>query len=527
MSVSKIGKSATRGAINIFTGKIISRIIGIIFGIITVRILGPENYGLLLITVTAPNILILISDFGINTAVTKFMSEARAKNETNQLRYILYSGFIFKALLCGSLSVICFAGAEFFASAFAKTSIAPLIQISSPLILAWTLSDFSDSVLLALDLTQYNAIFMILSETLISVLPILLMITFTAKAYYALAGMVIATLTIVFLQLIFCFRQVLKISKDHNGTNILNGIRQALKKSLIYGIPLQAIIFIDSGLGQFQKFMVARFGTPFEVGNYGVAQSGNNFVDYLAWPVSVVIFPMFSKVDPKKQNEGLKKLFHYSLKFSTLVILPAALTIFLLGKPLLTIMFGQEYEFAWNYLLLLSISWLTYGLGNVHLRKLLLAQGDTRFLTINDLITAAVNISLALVLVPLYGIFGLIITNLLAGWPSYVLKYRRAGQLYKIYFPTKELLRIYISTILTALATFPIIWLLKNDFLKLILGLISIVAIYLISLILTRAITVDDIQILRGMIREFYIYKFIKVVLDFMEKIIQILKLEC
>jgi O-antigen/teichoic acid export membrane protein len=403
VSITKIGKSATTGAINIFTGKIISRIIGIIGGIITVRILGPENYGLLVIATTAPNILLLISDFGMNTAVTKFMSEAHTKNETKQLRYILYSGFIFKALLCGSLSILCFIGAEFFASVFAKASVTPLIQIASPLILAWTLSDFADSVLLALDLTKYNAIFMILSETLISVLPILLMIIFAAEAAYALMGMVVATLTTVFLQLILCFREVSKISNNPNGTSILAGIRNSLKQSLIYGLPLQVIIFIDSGLGQFQKFMVARFGNPFEVGNYTVAQNGNNFVDYLAWPVSLVIFPMFSKVDPKKENGGLKKLFHYSLKFSTLVILPAALTIFLLGKPLLTILFGQEYEFAWNYLLLLSISWLTYGLGNVHLRKLLLAQGDTRFLTINDLITAAVNISLALVLVPLYG----------------------------------------------------------------------------------------------------------------------------
>lgn len=526
MDVTEIGRSATKGAINIFTGKIISRAIGIIGGIITVRILGPDNYGLLVIAISAPNILLVANDFGMDTATTKFLSEAHTKNQTNQMRSILYSGFIFKALLSFFLTLLCFLGAEIFASTlFAKSSVTPLIQIAATLVFTWTLSNFFDSVLLGLDLTRYNAIFMIISEILLSSLPILFVIFYAVEASYALIGMVIAGLITVFLQLLICSRYVWNKSGKFSEGSFKTGVSQTLRKSLWYGAPLQVIILVSTGLGQFYRFMLARFGTPFEVGNYSVAQNGNSIVDYLAWPISLVIFPMFSKIDSSEQSEGLKKLFKYSVKYSSLVILPAAVAVFWLGKPLISFLFGPEYEFAWTYLTLLSIGWLLYGFGSVHLRKLLLSQGDTRFLTIMDSITAAISVFLALVLVFFYGVLGLIVTTLLSGWPTYILVYRRARQKYGLSLPTNDLIRIYGSTTITALLTLPIALFIVNELLKLLLGLLVIITVYGIAILLTRAITLNDIETLRRMTSKSYLDKIIGAILNLMERVMYTLKL--
>ncbi len=510
----QLARLVASGIIHIFTGKVITRIVGFLGGIVLIRLLKPEEYGLIYIATFLPNVLMLFNDFGIDTAITKYLSEYRSKNEIGNLRPLFYSSLAFKIALNCVLTALCFLIAETFASvALGKTYLAPLMQAASLFVLAWALNSFSRSVFLGLDATKSYAIFEVINEILLSSIPILLVL-YGLGAHGALLGMVVASLIASLIGIIY---SVLIIRRMTKGLNTTLSLKLALRRMLEFGIPLLAVIFSSVGIGHYYRFMLVTYVMPHDLGNYSVAEKPLVSIDYLAFPVSAVLFPTFSKI---KDLDILKKALKHSVKYSSFLILPLTMVMMILAYPLVIFLFGIDYEGSWIYLSLLAISWLTYGLGGVHVRKLLLSQGKTEFIAKLDILTAIIGVITGFLLIPPYGVIGLIITSSVAGWPSYFVMIKKSRDEYGIKPPLMDIGRLYMSiaiagAVVTAIALMPL-----SELPKLVLGGLTCVATYLISVVLTKAIDKEDINRLREMIKpQPVINVMANKLFDFMERI--------
>lgn len=517
----ELARVATKSTFNIFSGKIISRVVGLVGGIILIRLLTPEDYGFIAIATVAPNIFFLFADFGIDAAMVKYTAEYHSKGEFGNLKKTFASALIFRVLIGALLSVLCFSMAEAFAVALGKPYMAPLIEMSSPLIFAWAINNFSMSVLLGFDSTRAYATFMVMGEISLSFMPILLVLQ-GMEATGAILGMVIATLTQCFISLAFCVASLIK--KCNKSASISMDFRQATSKILSYGVPLAIVSIMQMGLGSFYRFMISAYCSPSQVGNYKIAEQTNALVDYIAWPISLIAFPTFSKLDYKKQHQTLNKIFKYSLKYSTLLILPLALALILLAQPIIMTLYGLQYASASIYLMLLAISWLSYGAGDAHLRKIFLSQGDTKLIAGLDALTAIIGVIFSLLLIPTYGIFGLILTMLISNWPSYLLKVKKNDEKYNIIIPFADVGRIYGSAILTGLAFLPISYAPIHQIYKLASGAIFML-VYLTCITLTNALSIKDIEVLKEVIGSLPIISAIAIrILKFLKKCIKLKK---
>lgn len=501
----EIALTAVTGASHIFLGKIIARIIGIIGGIILIRLFAdPAMYGLLNISIVLPGILLIFGDLGMEDAVIKYVSECIAMGKKRNIKVFFYTGLLLKMVPNAILTLVGFFTAEFFANLLGKADVAWLIPVASLLVLAWSMNSIARASLLAVGATKSYGLVLVLDEFLLAVMPIVLVL-YGMEVMGALIGMVAASLitsTTAIVISIFRIHTISGQNKDFREADAVSiTIKDAFRKMLMFGAPLVVVHFIYTGLGQYYNFMIAKYCLPEDVGNYSIAQKSVTPIDYIAWPISLVIFPMFSKI-PDRENETLDKFFKYSVKYSSLIVLPITVLIMIFAGPLVLILFGKEYEVSWIYISLLSIGWLFYGFSNIHMRKLLLSRGETKFMANIGAITAITGIAISLVLVPLYGVLGLIATTLVADWPAYIVMFRRVSKKYDIRPPIKTVSKLYLSLIILGIVSFVSITLIQNDIASLTLGTLAGLVTYLMCATLIGAIKKNDINNLKEISKE-------------------------
>jgi len=488
-----IARTATRGIFHLFLGRILSRAIGVIGGLVLIRLLNPEGYGLLNVAVVFPGIFGLFTDFGINAALTKFFAEYRSKGETKNLKSFLFSALVFKIILSLVLTILCYIIADTLAiTVLRKPHVAPLIRIASLFVLASSLYEFSGAIFLGLDATRAYAALMILFESINAFLPIILVYSMWISG--ALLGMAVATLAAGFLGIWLSFLFVTKMTKSSNGTFSFSS---ALKEMVTYGTPLIVGSLIRRALLLYFGFMIAVYSFEYEIGNYNAAQKIVLTLSYFTVPIASVLFPTFSKINSNTEPGALKKIFMYAVKYSSLVVLPAVALLIILARTVVVLFLGIAFEESWLYLSLLAIAWLSYGFGQTHLVDLLQSQGDTKFIAKLEALTATIGVILGLILIPSFGVLGVILTNLIFNWPSYVFIVRKAYIKYKIKPPLRHVWRLYLSLALTALVATPLALMSINETFKVALvGSVGAIT-YAVACAVTKAIKESDIRRLR------------------------------
>jgi O-antigen/teichoic acid export membrane protein len=187
-----------------------------------------------------------------------------------------------------------------------------------------------------------------------------------------------------------------------------------------------------------------------------------------------------------------------------MITLPIVFIIVTLSNQISGVIYGSGYPFVAGYLSLLILNYSWEGLGGISLSNVIVGLGNAKVLLFSTVCTFVAGTVLVLILGPLFGITGIILTMLLAP---------RVGWLYEIIWAKRNLdltvewgstLKIFI-TVLTAFSfTSLIVYLLKYaDWIELIIGGLVFTFIYIIILPLSGALTRSDILqltfILNGM----------------------------
>jgi O-antigen/teichoic acid export membrane protein len=188
-----------------------------------------------------------------------------------------------------------------------------------------------------------------------------------------------------------------------------------------YGLPLSISSILSGFLAQFYNFLVVIYATDTMIGNYSVATNFVVLITFFATPITTMLFPAFSKLDPHKEREALQNVFQYSVKYAALIVAPVATAIMVLAQPAVSTLFGDKYTEAPLLLALLAINYLYVAFGSLSTGNLINSQGETRLNLRLALITTAIGFTLGVILIPRFGIIGLIATTLTAGLPSLII----------------------------------------------------------------------------------------------------------
>jgi len=409
-------KLSAKGGIELSVGMVISTALTAIGTIIVARLLSPEEYGLFTIAMIPATMIGLFRDWGVNSAITRYVSFYRVNDQERRIRSTLKAGMTF-AILSGLLCAVFTVGtSDLIANfIFKKPEVAPLIRISSIWVFSLALFNVGWSTLIGFEKTGLNSILLIFRSLIKSLIsPFLVILGYGALGAvtgYSFSGFLAAILCVIFFMR--SYREI------EGGAD--SSIKGTLFMLLSYGFPL-AIGAIVSGFGnQFYRFLMSRSCSSEAIGNYGAAFNFLTAMTLLTSPIVTVLFPAFSKIDGQKEKEKLAKAFRASVRYSSLFVVPAAMGVMVASRPLVFTLFGEKYSQAPTFLSLISLGQLLCAIGALSASPLLASQERTGEIMKANLISLAIGVPVSLFLIPSYGIYGLIATILLVSFVTVVL----------------------------------------------------------------------------------------------------------
>ena len=524
--VTDIAKVTAKGGVHLLWGLVASTVISAVGSIFIARLLGSDLYGLYTVTLAAPALLAVFRDWGVTSAMIRSTAQCRAENRTDEVRGIFVSGYVFVIALGVTLSAVSLVFSDFIAaSVFNRPHIASLIQIASFVILAEGLTSAAAAAFVGTERMELNSV-MLIAQSVIKTLIVIALVVFGLGPLGAVIGHVSGAAIAGVFGLLLVWTIYRNLPKPFTAKLHL---KTRIATMLQYGVPLSISYIITAFQVQFYNFLLPIYYTTDNVmiGNYGVAQNFVVLIGFFATPITIMLFPAFSKLNAQKDRQTLQTFYQYSVKYASLLVVPVASLVMCLSEPAVSTLFGNTYNTAPLFLALLAITYLYTPVGNLSNINLINSQGQTKFVLLLTLVTAVIGFPMASVLVLNFGVLGLIAASLTAVIPSLAIGIRYIRKQYGVTVDWESSARILVASAIAAAVTFAVTYQLGfSSWIRLIIGVVLFVAALVPAVMFTRSVNRSDISNLRELTSGLGpIAKLSKSALNILERIMNILKL--
>ena len=370
-----------------FSTQIIAVILGIAATIVIARVLGPEGKGAYALILLVPTLLSLLGNLGIGIANVYF-GGSRKHDWAN-----LASNSLISALGLGVLLSIAFLAYFFIFHPSFLNDIEPRCLLLATLVVPFSLlTMYFSLILLGQDrIKGYNLVR--LAQGSVNVVLILFLLlalkggVFSVILAWASAALVAAILSVLLV------RRTTSIKWSFHPTVFKESVKFGVKGYL--GNVMQFLNY------RLDMFFVAFFMNVTFVGYYSISVAMAEALWYFPAAVGTVIFARTPGLSAEEANRTTPQICRNTF-FITIL---AALVLFALGKPIITLLFGTAFLPALKPLYILLPGVVVLGGAKV-LSNEIAGRGKPIVGTIAAGVSLAVNIPLNLLLIPRMGISG-------------------------------------------------------------------------------------------------------------------------
>ncbi len=492
---AEMAKVSAKGGFHVLWGIVASTAISAIGTIIIAIVLGPNDYGLYSIALTAPNLISMFRDWGVSTAVVKYSAQYNNEGNVAKIKSVFVTSLIFEIIIGLLLSALTFVLAGFLATTLNRPTIAPLIQIASFSVVTSALVTIATSAFTGMETMHLNSI-MLLIQSIIKTVLIVGLVLLGLGTFGAITGFILALLVAGVAGLSLMWIMYRSLPKPSNGKlEFFSTIKTLIK----YGLPVSIGGILSGFLGVFYNYVLAIFVINNAiVGNFNVANNFVVLITFFSMPVTTMLLPAFSKLDPEKDAETLKNIFQSSVKYASLIVVPVSILVIALSQPGIRTIFQNNYADAPLFLALLSITYIFTAFGSLSVSNLIIGQGYTTFSMETTILSVGIGFPLGFLLISQFGVLGLIVTMMTAGVPSLLLSLRFIKQHFDVSVDWVSSGKIILSSAIAGISTYLIIFALPlYSLIQLIIGILVFVIIFIFVIIGTRTISRSDMVNLR------------------------------
>ncbi len=505
-----MAKTSAKGGFKLFIGVAISSILTAVSVILVTNFLDTSgDWGILVTALIYPTLISLFKDWGIHSAMVKYLAQYRSENKTNSVRNVLVAGLVFELVMGVLLTLISFLLADLLATRLAtsdypKAEIKILLEVASLTILADSFLKISQSTFVGLERMEFTSLTLILSAGIRCFLAPLLV--FLGYSYLgALQGQVIAQLTAGTIGIIIFFTVFFRTPRKGELGEL--NLKATLKTLLRFGLPLSVSAVIGGFLPQFYRDLLTQNITDYStvIGNFDAAVNFTVIITFFTVPIGTVLFPAFSKLKREEEESILRVVFRSSVKYGALLTIPVTLMIMVLSEPLVFAVVGTKFTEAPFFLTLYSIIFLYAALGNLSLANFLNGQGKTKITMMMALLTLGLGLLLGWILIPQFGVVGLIAANSITAFPSMLAGLWWIRKHFGATIDWKSSAKIFLASGIAAVATYLLLSQFNASnriewFIEVFAGGITFLVVYLVAAPLIRAVDKNDVRSLREML---------------------------
>lgn len=451
----KESKKFIQNSYILMVGYFLSTLVSTIGTILVIRLISVEEYGLINIAFIVPNILINLSELGLNFASIHFIARKMGDNDEGGVKNVIRINLYIKILI-GTLLTLFVA---FFPTFIAHNiynirddRMIILIQIAAIGVISSILYEALISFFLGaqdMNIIQYGSILRSFLRTSISIILILIGFTLLGPAI----GFVFSTLITVIFYLFFLKRVYPKRNNIKSATKW-----KELSKMFKYGYPLMLGSFIAAIEHDIYFLILTANGLIAEVSYLNVAITSAALIGILKKAILNSLFPVFSKRDwsIESQRKSLINYYQFSLKFEALLILPVAIFIILFSGDFFYIIFGDNYKIASPFISSYFLIYLLIPIGSITIPVFLNGQKKTNVVLLFELIIFISSIIFSILLIPFFGglglLYGMFLGRLVALIYGNMIIYKNYGTV--LYGNLKNIFYVFFTTILSGIITY-------------------------------------------------------------------------
>jgi stage V sporulation protein B len=490
--LSKVLKRSARGSLILVMGQVASTVIVALGMIYISRVLGSTTFGIVSIAQAPIGVAYLLINVGTDQALIKYLSQYRYERKTENLRRLIESGLIISVAFGLFYSFATYFSAGFLAKqVFHEPEIEVLIKVFSVAILGQSLVTTSWAVIIGyerMSLKSYHSIFYSILKSLTG--PILVYLGYgpVGAALGEAGPMMFAGV----LGLMFVYMIWKSVKKAQSTLSHIEGMRILMS----YGYPLFFSNLVAGIRPYVNTYLLSQFVANNLIGNYSVATRFSALLGFVVTPISQTMLPLFSKFENK--HEDLEYVYKASIKYTSLIVYPMVAAIIAMSPQIIEILYEGAYPQAPLYMKLYLALFFFTGLGSLSNLRLLNSQHMTKTSLNINLIQNIVTLPLNIVLVPRYGVIGLLVSELLAP---------RVGTAYSLWAIKKKFgfSPDYQATVKTFIPSFTgfvaaayvfnlVSW---NPWIELFSGGLLVLLIYLAGVVVLGSLSKSDVHDIR------------------------------
>ena len=488
--LSKATEDSARGGFFLFSGSTLATIIMAIAAIIVGRRLGTDAYGQYNLVITIPALVLLFTDLGISTGITKFTADLHKQGNDQRAYRIIRYGLWFRLLvgiLATALSII-FAG--YLALIVSRPQLALYVQIVSIAIIFQILFTTTNAAFVGMDKTEYNALttnLQAIAKTVLQVSFVLVTLSLTGVFIGYVGGYVTGAIAGTILLLYKLIRPTNNTPKTKTPPE---SQRQILNLLEHYGWPLYLSTVLTGLTPLYQKAILGYFSSNTNIGNYSAA---SNFITLLAiipTSITTALLPAFSKLGTSSTPDVINAFFKRANKYTCLLIVPTAALLLIFSNQVIGIVMGSAYSPAAQFLAFSTLVYFLAAFGSLSLTSLFNGLAETTLTLKVGLISLTVVIALSPIFAQIDGVTGVVLANLAGGIAStFYAAYIGVHKL-KVQFEATPTAKIYLAGLLASLLPLLLLHFMGNRYLE--VFLIGVFLYLLVYITLTPLIGIVD-----------------------------------
>ena len=398
--IEKIKKLKETGFFSIFISDVLAKVVVFLGGIVVVRILSQNDYGIYSYAINAFNILFILNDFGASNAALQNITEQKDNKERQQavLKYSIKMGII-GSLISGTLI---FLSPLFYPYEIEEAKyltpmlcLVPLLTVVTMLFTILLRANFQNKKYAILNLTQTVASY-----------AFLIPMSYIWGIKGAILSRYFYIIVTIILGLLLTKRLRIKTGKD-------NQLNKDEKKSFTkYALITQLNNTIGSLLIYIDTFMIGLLiATPESVALYKVASTIPAALAFLPNCVMVYVIPYF--VLHNKNQKWLRDKYSKLIKFGILGYGVFSLILIIGSKFIINTLYTPEYSEAVLPFIILMIGFFFSATFKIPTNNILFAMRKMRFKLVITISSGILNIILNVSFINHFGITGAAITTTL------------------------------------------------------------------------------------------------------------------
>ena len=359
-------------------------------------LLSPDEYGLLYLVISIVAVAQLGADLGIGRSAARYVSEQK-ESAPSTVPFILRTSLRYRLVLIGLVVVGIALGRDLIAGVLDEPALSSLLLVGAIYLAFQSVYAYYLAVFQGFNRVDLSAKI----EVVNNVARLLFVVALTALGMGvvgALFGYVAGAVLGALVGSVLLYRRYR--SYDDDG-----GDRSLRNRLLKYSIPLTATHSASVIDNRVDTVLVGYFVNPVAVSYYVISKQISEFV---MMPASSLGFSVSPTYGEQKANESLDhaaRIYETTLEYVFLLYIPAAVGVFLVADPALTLIFGSGYAGAVPVLQVFGVYMIFQAVTKVTTNGLdYLGRANERAIAKGT--TAVANAGLNVLLIPLYGATG-------------------------------------------------------------------------------------------------------------------------